>query len=261
MRRFRGVEWLGGLGLALAVAGCHRGPNVAAVTGIRVSPAGYEPGSERTEGRSNAGVLGQVGLTGRGYDLRDGISGRGGLDLFFGGNTSGPAAELSGGVAVGPALLLETEHALFTRAAVDFELERSPYSGSLSLELPSLEAGYAFHGTDDGHLELYGKMGLAIAGSAYAGPEVAAFLAAPELGGAAVAYGPGMALEVGYTHVFEGPPLDVVRTMGCLGVLLVVCGDARVTRATYFAASGSSRELTGYYGGVTFGAGAVWGRE
>jgi hypothetical protein len=229
--------------------------------GIRVAPGGYEPGSERTEGRSNAGILGEVGLTGRAYDLRDGISGRGGVDLFFGGNTSGPAAELSVGVAVGPALMLEDEHALFTRAAVDFELERNPYSGSLSLELPSLEAGYAFHGTDEGHVELYGRIGLAVAGSAYAGPEVAAFLAAPEVGGAAVAYGPGISAEVGYTRVFEGPPLDVWRTMGCVGMILVVCGDARVTRATYFAESGSSRELTGYYGGVTFGYGIVWGRE
>jgi hypothetical protein len=248
--------------MAVLLAGCHRGPNVAAVAGVRVTSAGYEPGSERASGESNAGFLGEVGGSAREYDLRDGISTRGAGDLYVGGNTSGPAAQLRLELAVGPALELGSEeHALFTRAAFAFDLERNPYSGNLSLELPTLEAGYVFHGSDDGHVEVYARGGLATAGSAYARAAAAPFLAAPEVGVAVAAFGPLAAAEASYTRVFEGPSLDVVRALGCLGWGLVVCGDARVTHATYVDEAGAERELTGYYGGVTFGVGVVWGRE
>jgi hypothetical protein len=143
------------------------------------------------------------------------------------------------------------------------DLERNPYTGWYALEVPTLSAGYQFHGdgthlwVDSMHFEIGPRSTFGVVGRAFAADGRADFVAAPALGGRAILMGEGVSFQTTTMHYFESDGLDLAEALACYEGVIAVCFDARLVRALYVPESGGS-PAWGLASSIGFSFGLGW---
>ncbi len=196
----------------------------------------------------------------------DGSTFRGRADAMIGGSTTYGAAGQFSVLAEGGGTLFHGEHHLFGRAGLEGTIERDPVSGLFSLEVPTVTAGYQYHGeSTDGllgsaHFELAPRASFDAVSRAFAMHDTRDVVARPEVGGTMLLMMEGIELEATYMHVFNTFPEDIVRADGCLAFLGAVCVETRQIVTAFGTDTAAVGRRAGYIG-VTIGGGWITGVE
>jgi hypothetical protein len=184
---------------------------------------------------------------------------------FVGGNSQSVAADIGTEGSVG-LRWPDGDNGVFIRGGANIAIERNAYTGFGTVELPTMLAGYVFHGngtstySDSMHLHIGPRASLALTNAAIDGTYTVDPGVSPTVGGEVMLAGEFTWVEARVSHFFSfvDSPIDVIESKACFAALFSLCIDTR-----HILFDKPFAESTGHTGniGITIGFGLASGLD